>query len=693
KRVQVLDKHTAELIAAGEVVERPSSIVKELLENSIDAGARAITIEIQGGGTRYIRVTDDGEGISREDVPTAFLRHATSKIRRDEDLDSIATLGFRGEALASVCAVAKVEVVTRTADEEMGTHYVIEGGEQLAYDECGCPRGTTIIVRDIFYNTPARMKFLKKDAAEGSAVAALCDRIALSHPEISIRLLREGRETLLTSGDGKLISAIYSVFGREFAKELIPVSHSTSSGTPVRVTGYISHPMTGARPNRMLQVFFINGRYCRSRTMQAALEEAFKGSIMVGKFPACVLGIEIDCAAVDVNVHPAKLEVRFTNERPVFDGVYSAVKSALSGGDTRREMVLKPQQPAADISGRATGIFAPPPKKPPVQSSILPDVPTAPEQAGTGYELLQRREPPKAAPQPAPQSSAVRPLTVRDGASPAQEFTRPVPPPVAPPVLQTVQPKREPAPADEAVPVIAEKPQTGFSAVSEAETVYSDATPAVIPDVQAQEAIPLPQEAAEETAAQTMPIGRMVGEVFETYIIIEEQDQLVLIDKHAAHERLIYEQLMENRTGTEPQMLLVPLQVTLDRTQCAALLDNAELLLQAGFEVEDFGGNTVLVRSVPMVLAESSAADAVMEIAGNLGKKKNVLITERMEQMYHTIACRSAIKAHDRSLEPELKALVERLRANPDVRFCPHGRPIFITIKKREIEKNFGRIV
>ena len=704
-RVKLLDKHTAELIAAGEVVERPSSIVKELLENAIDAGATAVTVEIQGGGVRYIRITDDGEGISREDVPTAFLRHATSKISTGSDLESIGTLGFRGEALASICAISRVEVVTRSADEELGTHYVIEGGDEVAYDECGCAKGTTIVVRDVFYNTPARMKFLKKDVAEGNAVAALCDRIALSHPEVSIRLIREGKETLFTSGDGRLISAIYSVFGKEFASGLIPVDYTISGGSlsdKVRVSGYVSKPQN-ARPNRMMQVFFINGRYCRSRTMQAALEEAFKGSLMVGKFPACVLGLEVDCAAVDVNVHPAKLEVRFTNERPVFDGVYYAVKSALSQRDTRKEMQLSggaqqlpKTQPSAwssavrtDVSGKRTGIFAPPPTERAVQTE-LPIAQSQPQRVQPQPTAQPRPMQPAVTEQTAPQQTAQQ-LPEQESfverASVMTEKTVGEQPPAiwesqaAQEQWSSVQPTVQTETVQPTAPSESVQP-TALNEVQEA-------APQAVEQTEAQTAPPI----AQEPQTQPEPTGRLIGEAFATYIIVEEEDKLIFIDKHAAHERLIYEQLLESGAGREPQMLLEPIQITMDKRLYATLLDHADEMLEAGFEIEDFGVGTVLVRSVPSVMADGDIQSTVLEIAGNFGKKKNALMTERMENMYHTIACRSAIKAHDRTLDIELRALVERLRNNPDVRYCPHGRPIFITVTRREIEKNFGRIV
>ncbi len=673
-RVQVLDKHTAELIAAGEVVERPASIVKELVENSIDAGARVVTVELKHGGVSYIRITDDGEGIAHEDVPVAFLRHATSKIKISEDLDAIATLGFRGEALASIAAVGRVELITRTEDEENGTHYVIEGGEQLVFDECGCARGTTIVVRDIFYNTPARMKFLKKDVAEGNAVAAIIDRIALSHPEISVRLIRDGKQTLMTSGDGQLKSAIYSVFGREFTSGLMPVDYEIGN---VKVTGFTSKP-TETRPNRSMQIFFINGRYCRSNTMQSAVEQAYKGAIMVGKHASCVLNVEIACSAVDVNVHPAKLEVRFTNERPVFEGVYYAVKSALSENDERHELTLSSRPDSVE----KRKLLAPPEKEKPVQTQLPLDTPiikpNVTDFSMSSSTALQQS--------PKPQGFA----TVHDSA----EYIN----------ITPIKPRE-----------LHQHPQPVRTAKSYGIDIFADDEPenctsipadkAVIAEFSAEniEGKNIPELVAVSSAEPKTETGvkpnnfslddcRIIGEAFETYIIIEKDNELILIDKHAAHERLIYERLISSGSGSESQQLLVPETITLDKIHYDAVLENIELMSKAGFDVDDFGPGTVIVRAVPMIMCDCDIAAAVMEIADNFTQGRMTTMTERLDNMYHTMACRSAVKAHDRTLMPELEALVRELAENTDIRYCPHGRPISITISKRELEKNFGRV-
>lgn len=682
-KVRLLDKHTAELIAAGEVVERPSSIVKELVENCIDAGATVITVEIKHGGSAYIRITDNGEGIAPEDVPTAFLRHATSKIRVDTDLDSIATLGFRGEALASICAVSKLEMITRTVDSDEGVHYVIEGGEEQLNEVIGCAVGTTIIVRDMFFNTPARRKFLKSDKAEGNAIASVLDRVALSHPEISFRFIREGKEVLLTPGDGKLKSAIHAVFGREFTSGLIPVKYEYNG---VQVKGYISKPVN-ARPNRAMQIFFINGRYVRSRTMQTALEEACKGAVMVGKFPSCVLGISLDCSAVDVNVHPAKLEVRFTNERPIYEAVYFSVKSSLAEHDTPRDVEL----PVARKVSTAPNMHE--------YSGVQIDL----NEAARIERINSRIDP---APKPAERKSEPQivkqsvsqskpqilsdesePLVVRDSGTAVPIQSNDFVPPV---VSKPIEVKRdEPA---EAAPEVAsvpynEPPREEFVPIEEdvPQEIPVETAPTIEEKI-AEVEKNVPQDSF------ILPEYKIVGEIFNTYILIESGNELIMIDKHAAHERLIYERLLKQAEDPDSQMLLTPLPITLDKQQYDVVVDNIELLAKAGFEVEDFGMGTVLIRSVPTILSGNDAEGTLLEIAGQLGSKINAVTTEHLDWIYHTIACKSAIKGGDKNLPDELAALVLTLINNPDVRYCPHGRPIYISLKKREIEKYFGRI-
>lgn len=655
-KIQVLDKQVAELIAAGEVVDRPSSVIKELVENAVDAGASIITVEIRRGGITFMRVTDNGCGISPEDVPTAFLRHATSKVAQQDDLNSISTLGFRGEALASISAVSHVEVLTRVPGALSGVRYTGGGSEDFTLEEAGCPEGTTILVRDLFYNTPARMKFLKKDSTEGNSVAGILDKLALSHPEISFRFIRDGKEQLHTPGDGKLSSTIYAVYGREFSSALIPVNYELGH---VKVEGFISAP-SSSRPNRTMQNFFINGRFIRSRTAMAALEEAYKGSIMVGKFPACVLHMKLSFGAVDVNVHPAKLEVRFVNERPIFDAVYHGVKSALHAGDKPKVMELK--RPVVSP-------YAPAPEKQEQLRMEIPRKPAVVQQPVT--------RPLQAPPVPAPSRQA--PVLLRDSEAPEQK-------PAFTGFLEEIL-DREPQPEIKSEPVRKLEP------VREERPPLPEVPP---PEPVKEEETPLP---VEEKPVQELPAAplrefhsRIIGEAFGTYLMVEySADELMFIDKHAAHERLLYERLKRENAGGEAQTLLEPITVTLDKEEYTAVLDHVDDFAKAGFEVEDFGSGTVLVRSAPLLLDGGDAAEAVMEIAGYLASLKNRMTTEHLDWVYHNVACRAAMKAGDSISRQEMISLAEELEQNPEVRYCPHGRPVYILLRRQDIERQFGR--
>ncbi|MBO5929173.1 MAG: DNA mismatch repair endonuclease MutL [Clostridia bacterium] len=617
-RIKVLDKHTAELIAAGEVVERPASVVKELAENAIDAGADTITVEIQNGGVSYIRITDNGCGFLREDIPTAFLRHATSKIRTENDLNSIATLGFRGEALASVAAVSRVELLTRTEEELAGSRYVLEGGEEVSLSDAGCPRGTTICIRDLFYNVPARMKFLKKDVGEANAVAGVVDRLALSHPEISFRFIRDGREELLTPGDGRLDSCINAVLGREFSKTLIPVEYELKG---VAVHGFTCKAENG-RANRTMQHFFVNGRYVKTRTAMAALEQAYKGSMMVGKFPACVLCIDIPPETVDVNVHPAKIEVRFVNEKPIFDAVYHGVQSTLMNNTAK---------PQAEIA--TPRVFSPRPEAAPPR----PTAHTVAKEAAAA---------PVVPPAPAmPRRSAPMAGSVLRDTRPTEFFT---PAPPKPQPVETQKPEVKP----ELVQTVLE---------------------------------------TEKLLPETAPVT-VIGEVLQTYVIAQWNDTVYFIDKHAAHERILYNELKKT-THNDSQLLLAPLTVSLNREEFGVLTEALPDLEEAGFEAEDFGGSTLLVRAVPMMLADGGVAEALREIAGGLLSGRREIATDRLDWIYHSVACRAAVKAGDHSTPQEQKVLAERVLLNDDIRTCPHGRPVCFALTKKEIEKQFGRIV
>ncbi len=624
--IRVLEKQVAEFIAAGEVVDRPASVVKELVENSIDAGATALTVEIQKGGIAFLRVTDNGCGIPSSQVPTAFLRHATSKIHTQEDLEQIGTLGFRGEALASIATVSRVEMLTCLQGEIAGTRYVIAGGEEQAYEEAGCPPGTTIVVRDLFYNTPARMKFLKSDMTEAKAVAGVLDHIALSHPEISIRFLKDGKEELHTPGDNRLKSAIYAVYGKEFTAGLLPVQYELDH---ITVQGFVSKP-SAARPNRSMQMFFINGRCVKSRTAAAAVEQAVKGSIMVGKFPACVLHIGVSCQAVDVNVHPAKLEVRFFQEKPIFDAIYHGVKTALQTGDTPKPLVFPKEETAPIPVLRQEKLFS---------GSARPVL--SDEKKETSFFVKQTEELPIALPAASPVARKPSAWTLQDSGN-----ERP----------------RQPKPPVEAV------------SAKETGTAKEEA----------------PAPAQEWLAGRPC---RVIGEVFDTYILVElDGENLWLVDKHAAHERLLYEKIKGQKEGEEAQLLLEPIPVTLDKTEYAAVLESLDIFSQAGLELEDFGGGTVLVRSAPLSLEGADISGAVMEMAGHLAQSKTDVTAEHIDWLYHNMACRAAVKAGDRLDTLELAALVQELQEHPEVRYCPHGRPIYIAVKRKDLEKQFGRI-
>ncbi len=606
-RINVLDKHTAELIAAGEVVERPASVIKELIENSIDAGAKVITVEIKNGGNTYMRVTDDGNGIHKDDIRKAFVRHATSKIATESDLDAISTLGFRGEALASVSAVAKVELLTRTPDSDFGMQYQIEGGEELFLDEAGCPVGTTIIVRDLFFNTPARLKFLKKDVTEGNAIASVIDRVALSHPEVSFKFIREGKQALLTPGDSILKSTIYSVLGKDFHDSIIPVEYEMGG---IKVSGFISKPFS-SRANRNLQFFYINGRYVKTRTAIAALEEAYKSSIMVGKFPSCVLNIELSASEVDVNVHPSKIEVRFTNERPVFSAVYYGVKSALNQDVSRVQI----QTPTPKVE----------PKQPEIEQIKI------------------------------------------------ESFTAPKVETVSQPVV-TERPFAN---------VVSQKQNNDIFKVSDVKETYN--APPVVEKVE-----PAPKATEPQPEVKQEVEFRFIGQLFSTYILVECDDKLLLIDKHASHERIIYEELKAT-IKHEGQLLMTPQKVTLSFDEYDALISSLDRINELGFEIEEYGSKDVLVRALPMALVGEDVEELISEIAGKLVDNKKDFSPAFLDWLYHSVACRAAIKAGNKSSDLELVSLARKVLNSDNIRFCPHGRPTVIELSKYEIEKRFGR--
>ena len=635
-KILQLSAHVANLIAAGEVVERPASVVKELLENAVDAGASQVTVEIRDGGMTFIRITDNGCGMSAEDARTAFLRHATSKLRSAEDLAAIATMGFRGEALAAIASVSRIDLLTKTAGSISGTSLSLEAGAITEESEAGCPDGTTIIVRDLFFNTPARMKFMKSDTVEGGKVSAAVQLQALAHPEVAFRFLRDGKEVLSTPGTGQLEAAVYCVYGRECGK-MVKVE---SRWEGYSLTGYISKP-TDARPSRNLQTFFVNDRPVKSRILIAALEEAYRNQIMVGKFPACVLHLHLPSSAVDVNVHPAKTEVKFLNEKAVFDCVHYGVLGALNKAPDRPQVQFKPA-PAAPANP-----VQQPASKPAKQESFFRTM--------TAEEYKTFSAVVKDAPKPSPLAAAATAAAVeRTAQKPVKE--------------QVILPKVVPAP----LPPLPEtkKPE-----------------PVAIP-------VPAVEEEPEQVIIETMPQEipwRYIGELYNSYIIVEQGEEAYLIDKHAAHERILFEKLKANQEAISSQSLLTPIPCRLSPEECAILMANKVLLEELGFEAEEFGENTLLLRQIPMDLGTEQAQETLAQMAADLlnGRRENKQSVR--DEILHTVACKAAIKAGWYSNEKELLVLVEQVMAREDLKHCPHGRPICITLSKKQLEKQFKR--
>ncbi len=611
-KINKLPKHMADLIAAGEVVERPASVVKELMENAVDAGATSITVEIQHGGISYIRVTDDGCGIDRDDVKTAFVSHATSKIKTAEDLNTILTLGFRGEALPSIAAVSKVNMITKTETEEMGTSLAIEGGIITDFSDAGCAVGTTMIVRELFYNTPARMKFLKKDVSEGNYVASAVEKLALSHPEISIRFIRDGKQVFTTNGDGNLQNVCFSAFGKDFANGLLNVDGNVGN---VAVSGLVTPPFN-CRGSRGMQYFFVNGRSVKNTTIMAAFENAYKNSVMVGKFPGGVLFITLPPELVDVNVHPSKIEVRFSDEKAIFDSVYHAVKSALSENVSLKQANLPEKKPVFNE------IFAKPQQE---------------FKQTTVHENITYTE------------KILKPLSVFD---------------------------------------VVEDVKTDYEADFDDDPLKIE-FPISIPETKVEMQETVTQKPAQPTEEN---IIRFVGEAYKTYIFIELNGKLCVIDKHAAHERILFNKLKAESQNCGSQMLLAPVTVTLGKEEYIAVTENLDTITKTGFDIEDFGNGTVIVRSCPMDLDNCEIEPLISEIAEYLTKNRRDINNEHLDWIYHNVACRSAIKAGDDNSELELLALAKQVVNDNDVRFCPHGRPVMIEISKYELEKQFGRV-
>ena len=710
--IHVLDKHTAELIAAGEVVERPASVVKELLENSIDAGATQVTVSIESGGVKLIEISDNGTGIEAEYISTAFIRHATSKIETPDDLTNIHTLGFRGEALASIASVARVELTTRTEVDEFATVYRIEGGEEVSREPGARAVGTTIRVKDLFYNTPARMKFLKKDSSEGTFVSDTVTHVALSHPEVSVKFIREGKLQYVTPGDGQLRGAAYAVLGREFSRDLIELKNQEGV---YRITGLVTPPKS-CRASRSMQHFYINGRYVRNRTMMAGMEMAFKGTMMQGKFPGGILLLEMPADLVDVNVHPAKIEARFARENDVFDVVYHAVKLALAQPGTGERLFTfeaDKEEEKAENSKKDADII-----KNDVKNNNFTGLSAIIRgQADPGVLPQQHWEPakPAAAPQqPAPAAAMQIPTAPSElrwkGSAQNEDMLDPFVTLHSPKLETTKAPEPFRAAASETQldvePEFGEtklhSPQDHMAAwnpAQEAPKEEPESAPCAetepdAPEAAEQETVPAEPEQMnfDPTADQPEPL-RYVGEVFRTYILAERGDELCLIDKHAAHERQLYEKLAANYGNVPSQMLLEPAAIDLAAEEKQALLDNIPLLENAGLEIADFGGNTVVLRAVPADVEPQNAESLLVEIANKLLKGGHDALNEHTEWVLHSISCRAAIKAGDKSSPQELLALAEKILSGEVPPFCPHGRPCVLKLTRKELEKQFGRIV
>ena len=710
--IHVLDKHTAELIAAGEVVERPASVVKELLENSIDAGATQVTVSIESGGVKLIEISDNGTGIEAEYISTAFIRHATSKIETPDDLTNIHTLGFRGEALASIASVARVELTTRTEVDEFATVYRIEGGEEVSREPGARAVGTTIRVKDLFYNTPARMKFLKKDSSEGTFVSDTVTHVALSHPEVSVKFIREGKLQYVTPGDGQLRGAVYAVLGREFSRDLIELKNQEGV---YRITGLVTPPKS-CRASRSMQHFYINGRYVRNRTMMAGMEMAFKGTMMQGKFPGGILLLEMPADLVDVNVHPAKIEARFARENDVFDVVYHAVKLALAQPGTGERLFTfeaDKEEEKAENSKKDTDII-----KNDVKNNNFTGLSAIIRgQADPGVLPQQHWEPanPAAAPQqPAPSAAMQIPTAPSvprwKGSAQNEDMLDPFVTLHSPKLETTKAPEPFRAAASETQLDV--EPEFGetklhsprdhmaaWNPAQEAPKEEPESAPGAETEPDAPEAAEQETVLAEPeqmnfdpTADQPEPL-RYVGEVFRTYILAERGDELCLIDKHAAHERQLYEKLAANYGNVPSQMLLEPAAIDLAAEEKQALLDNIPLLENAGLEIADFGGNTVVLRAVPADVEPQNAESLLVEIANKLLKGGHDALNEHTEWVLHSISCRAAIKAGDKSSPQELLALAEKILSGEVPPFCPHGRPCVLKLTRKELEKQFGRIV
>lgn len=696
KKINILDNRFAQLIAAGEVVERPASAFKEMIENSIDAGASRITAEISHGGIKLMRITDNGSGIYRDDVKNAFLRHATSKIKQESDLERIGSLGFRGEALASICAISEVEVITKTIDETIGTKFWISPDKKTLLEDIGTPVGTVMTVKNLFFNVPARMKFLKKDASEANLCAGVVDKLALSHPEISFRFVRDGKEAMRTAGDGETASAIYGVYGKEFFSGLLPIDYKYEG---VRVWGYVSRP-SFSKSVRSMQNFFVNGRYIKSRLISGALEEAYKNSIMTGKFPCCVIYLTVPFGSVDVNVHPAKTEIKFSSEKTIFEAVYYSVKTALMNSDSKK-IFLSHESPLS-------AVFASDINKIPSQvtksrfvdnASIITNSKSFENIFLNSYVALEKNKirferntfeenkhetveygkgaheknllaGDKIESKSDCKNKCENKIEIKPEESPGESIDG---------KIDSIQISGVGQNSGSVEPKSSSKNQS-----QNAKFEFSKTDSLSLQTKICSEAVQIDFEHETEDF-------RIIGEVFDCYIILEKGNDVILIDKHAAHERIIFEKLRKNGGSLGSQSLLMPVVVNLEKDEYDAVIENLKTLEKSGFNIEDFGRGSVVVRSIPMYLDIQETQSSVTEIAQYLMSHKKSLDTKKLEWLYDNISCRSAIKAGNKTSTEEIIALVNQLSGNPNIQHCPHGRPVFVVLDKRFFEKQFGR--
>ncbi len=663
-KIQQLSAHVADLIAAGEVVERPASAAKELVENAIDAGAKNITVEIQDGGMRYLRVTDDGCGMSPEDAETAFLRHATSKLRRPEDLEAITTLGFRGEALAAISAVSRIDLLTRTEDDTYGVSLHLEAGQITEKSEAGCPKGTTIILRDLFYNTPARMKFMRRDAVESGALLSAVQRLALAHPEVAIRLLRDGEEQLRTPGDGQLLSAIYAVMGKVTAKEMLPME---SRWDKYSLSGYVSKP-TASRGNRNNEIFLVNGRHVRSKTMIAALEEAYRNSIMVGRFPSCVLHLRLPEHLVDVNVHPAKIEVKFLNEKDVYDCIYYGVKGALEKAAGKVPLHMAPRPKESFTVQEREGQFSSP-TAPPARPASQP-LPSA-GKTPAGGKAIPRQDFYKtmSAEEFRDFAKILREAPMPTGSQAEKNFQAIL--------AQGEKELGKSAQKSTEQPVAKEKPPVSAPAVPPQGEPQQQTLPETAPE---QKTLDLPEQSYQ-----------IIGEALSTYILVEQGGSLLFIDKHAAHERILFEKFRSKQEPVMPQLLLEPLLCRLGPEEAALLLENESFLSEYGFNLSDFGDGVLSLSQIPADLDPKEAEATLSQLAADLQKGKRTEKAALRDTLLHTLACKAAIKGGRHSDPKELEALVSQVLSREDLKYCPHGRPICAVLTKSQLERQFKR--